>query len=157
MASDLNSVSLIGRLTADPQLQYLAQSGTAIATFSIASNYYAASKGDEVNYFEVTAFGKQAETINTYLKKGKQIAVYGTLRQERWQDKETGANRSKVKIILKEMQMLGSPQGSAMTSDHTEPSRAPVNTNQNQTPQNQTPVEPSVDMNSFDNEDDVPF
>ena len=156
MATDLNSVSLIGRLTADPQLQYLAQSGMAIATFSIASNYYMANKGDEVNYFEITAFGKQAETINTYLKKGKQIAVYGTLRQERWQDKETGANRSKIKIILKEMQMLGGAQsGSAMPVDNTEYSK-PANNNASVN-QNKMPDESSVDMHTFDDDDDVPF
>ena len=104
--SDHNIVTLIGRLTADPQRKYT-QGGMEIAEFSIANNYYVSTKNTtEVNYFDIVAFGKLAETANKYLTKGKQVCISGTLRQERWQDKNTNTTKSKVRIIMQSMQML---------------------------------------------------
>lgn len=151
MASDLNSVSLIGRLTADPQMSYL-PTGMPVVTFSIANNYYVQNKENEVNYFDITAFGKLAETVNTYLRKGKQIAVHGTIRQERWQDKETGGNRSKIKIIMRDMQMLGGRDGeNAAGASYQPQSQAPKSSGNDYTPP------PMPDSVGFDDEDDVPF
>lgn len=104
--SDHNSVILIGRLTVDPQRKYT-QTGKEIAEFSIANNYYISTKKTtEVNYFDVVAFDKLAETVNKYLIKGKQVLISGTLRQERWQDKNTNSTKSKIRIIMQSMQML---------------------------------------------------
>ena len=104
--SDHNIVTLIGRLTADPQRKYT-QGGMEIAEFSIANNYYVSTKNTaEVNYFDILAFGKLAETVSKYLIKGKQVCISGTLRQERWQDKNTNTTKSKVRIIMQSMQML---------------------------------------------------
>ena len=104
--SDHNIVTLIGRLTADPQRKYT-QGGMEIAEFSIANNYYVSTKNTaEVNYFDIVAFGKLAETVSKYLIKGKQVLICGTLRQERWQDKNTNTTKSKVRIIMQSMQML---------------------------------------------------
>ena len=111
--SDHNIVTLIGRLTADPQRKYT-QGGMEIAEFSIANNYYVSTKNTtEVNYFDIVAFGKLAETVSKYLIKGKQVLtpqagsrLCGTLRQERWQDKNTNTTKSKVRIIMQSMQML---------------------------------------------------
>ena len=70
MATDFNNVTLIGRLTADPVSKYL-PSGSAVVEFSIANNYYVSTKNaTEVNYFDVVAFGKMAETVSKYLTKG---------------------------------------------------------------------------------------
>ena len=104
--TDHNGVTLIGRLTSDPQRKYT-QSGMEIAEFSIANNYYISTKNTtEVNYFDIVAFDKLAETANKYLTKGKQVCISGTLRQERWQDKNTNTTKSKVRIIMQSMQML---------------------------------------------------
>lgn len=104
--SDHNAVTLIGRLTADPQRKYT-QNGMEISEFSIANNYYVSTKNTtEVNYFDIVAFDKLAETANKYLTKGKQVCISGTLRQERWQDKNTNTTKSKVRIIMQSMQML---------------------------------------------------
>ena len=104
--ADHNCVTLIGRLTADPQRKYT-QGGMEIAEFSIANNYYVSTKNTtEVNYFDIVAFDKLAETANKYLTKGKQVLICGTLRQERWQDKNTNTTKSKVRIIMQSMQML---------------------------------------------------
>lgn len=104
--ADHNIVSIIGRLTADPQRKYT-QGGKEVAEFSIANNYYVSTKNTtEVNYFDIVAFDKLAETVNKYLTKGKQVCISGTLRQERWQDKNTNTTKSKIRIIMQSMQML---------------------------------------------------
>lgn len=144
MASDFNNVTLIGRLTADPVSKYL-PSGSAVVEFSIANNYYVSTKNaTEVNYFDVVAFGKMAETVSKYLTKGKQVAISGTLRQERWQDKDTNAARSKVRIIMQSMQMLGNnAAGGASASMDTTYSPS---------------ASSGVDLGSFsDDDDEVPF
>lgn len=138
MATDFNNVMLIGRLTADPVAKYL-PSGIAVVEFSIANNYYVSSKNTtEVNYFEVVAFDKIAETVSKYLTKGKQIAINGTLRQERWQDKDTNSNRHRIRIIMKTMQILGSNNTSNMDTAYT-------------------PSTNNVDLGSFEDDDEVPF
>ena len=110
--TDHNSVTLIGRLTSDPQRKYT-QSGMEVAEFSIANNYYISTKNTtEVNYFDIVAFDKLAETANKYLTKGKQVLISGTLRQERWQDKNTNTTKSKVRIIMQSMQMLADKKDS---------------------------------------------
>ncbi|PPS20586.1 single-stranded DNA-binding protein [Brachyspira murdochii] len=116
--SDHNIVTLIGRLTADPQRKYT-QGGMEIAEFSIANNYYVITKNTtEVNYFDIVAFGKLAETVSKYLIKGKQVLISGTLRQERWQDKNTNTTRSKVRIIMQSMQMLSDKKESNNTAQN---------------------------------------
>ena len=144
MASDLNNIMLIGRLTKDPESKYL-PSGSAVVEFSIANNYYVSSKNsNEVNYFDVVAFGKMAETVAKYLTKGKQVAISGTLRQDRWQDKDTNAPRSKVRIIMQSMQMLGSASGGAVN-----------NMDATYTPIPQSGAD--VDLGGFSDDDEVPF
>lgn len=116
--SDFNNVILIGRLTSDPQRKYT-QSGMEVTEFSIANNYYISTKNTtEVNYFDIVAFDKLAETANKYLTKGKQVCISGTLRQERWQDKNTNTIRSKVRIIMQSMQMLADKKESNNTAEN---------------------------------------
>ncbi|MEI0488881.1 single-stranded DNA-binding protein [Brachyspira pulli] len=116
--TDHNGVTLIGRLTSDPQRKYT-QNGMEVAEFSIANNYYISTKNTtEVNYFDIVAFDKLAETANKYLTKGKQVLISGTLRQERWQDKNTNTARSKVRIIMQSMQMLADKKDSNNTTQN---------------------------------------
>lgn len=151
MATDFNNVIIIGRLTADPIEKFL-PSGDAISEFSIANNYYAGNKNStEVNYFEAVAYGKTAETINKYLNKGKQIAINGTLRQERWQDKDTNATRSRVRIIVQTIQMLGaSNTNNSMDNSNYD------NTN-NYSNTSYTPTNMDMSGGFSEEDDDVPF
>ncbi|MCQ2247406.1 MAG: single-stranded DNA-binding protein [Treponema sp.] len=107
-SSDINSVVIVGRLTRDAEVRYLG-TGTAVANISIAVNR-SRREGDrwisEGNFFDVTYFGKGAEAIKPYLTKGKQIAVQGSLRQDRWQDKNSGETRSRVTILADSVQLL---------------------------------------------------
>ena len=109
MANDINRYVVVGRLTGDANLEYT-PGGMAIASFSIAVNH-STKKGDqwvdEANFFDVKAFGRQAENLKPYLTKGKMVGIDGYLRQDRWQDKQTGQNRSKVVIMTNDLQLLG--------------------------------------------------
>ena len=107
--ADINTATLIGRLTKDEVIDYT-PGGMPVGSISLAINRKV-KKGqewvDEVNYFDVAIFGKQAESLKQYLTKGKQIGITGYLKQERWTDKNSGQNRSAVKIIANDIQLLG--------------------------------------------------
>jgi single-strand DNA-binding protein len=110
---DINHVFEIGRLTRDAEVTYT-PGGMPVGKISIAVNRHV-KKGqewvDETNYFDVSLFGKQAEGLKPYLTKGKQIAIDGYLKQDRWQDQTTGQNRSAVKIVANDIQLLGGRDG----------------------------------------------
>jgi single-strand DNA-binding protein len=109
--ADLNHVALIGRLTRDAELKYTA-GGQAVCKFSVAVNRRRKNGDqweDEANYFDIVLWGRQGESLNQYLIKGKQIGVDGELRQDRWQ--QDGQNRSKVEIVANNIQLLGGGQG----------------------------------------------
>lgn len=105
--TDLNSVTVIGRLTKDVDLRVM-QNGTAVGNMSVAVNH-AVKKGeqweDEASFFEVTLWGKQAEALKPYLMKGQQVAVQGYLKQSTWE--KDGEKRSKVVIIADNLQLVG--------------------------------------------------
>ncbi|MCD6342407.1 MAG: single-stranded DNA-binding protein [Spirochaetaceae bacterium] len=113
MATDINKVVLVGRLTRDAEQSYT-QSGFALLKFSIAVNRNR-KQGDqwieEASFFDVTVWGRQGEAIVNYMTKGKQVAVEGQLRQDRWEDKNDGSKRSKVVIDASNIQLLGSRDG----------------------------------------------
>ena len=99
----MNTVSLIGRLGADPQLRYT-QSGTAVATCSIAVPRR--RNRDEIDWFDLTFWGKTAEIASQHLTKGRQIGVTGRLLQERWETQE-GEKRSKVVVVVDSLTFIG--------------------------------------------------
>jgi len=107
MATDINHVVIVGRLTRDAELKFT-NNGTPVCKFSIANNQRRKKEDqwvDEAHFFEVALWGKQAESINQYLKKGKQIGVEGQLRQDRWE--QNGQARSRVEINASNVQLLG--------------------------------------------------
>jgi len=104
---DLNHVVLIGRLTRDAELKYTA-AGQAVCKFSIAVNRRKKSGDqwvDEPNFFDIVVWGRQGESLNQYLVKGKLVGVDGELRQDRWE--QDGQNRSRVEIVAANLQLLG--------------------------------------------------
>ncbi|MGL1892137.1 MAG: single-stranded DNA-binding protein [Spirochaetaceae bacterium] len=107
MAKDINSVTIVGRLTRDSELKYT-NSGFAISKLSLAVNS-TKKDGDqwveEANFIDVTLLGRLGETLNQYLLKGKQIAVIGELKQDRWE--QDGQKRSKVYVLGNNIQLLG--------------------------------------------------
>jgi single-strand DNA-binding protein len=107
--ANLNKVLLIGNLTRDPELRYTPQ-GSAICDLGLAINrQYTTNDGvkkEEVCFVDITAWGRQAETCNRFVKKGSQIFVEGRLKLDSWQDKETGKNRSKLNVVAERIQFL---------------------------------------------------
>lgn len=150
MANDINSVTLVGRLTRDAELKYTG-GGTAVCKLSIAVNRSRKS-GDqwqeEAHFFDIVVWGRQGEAIHQYLTKGKQIAVQGELRQNRWE--QNGQQRSKVEINAQNVQLLGGPGGGRNDSGPSSNSRANSSPDQNNGPSNY-----GGGPEQF--EDDIPF
>lgn len=115
--ADINKVMLVGRLTREAELKYTSN-GFAVASFAIAVNRRR-KNGDqwveEASFFDINLFGKSAEALKQYLVKGKQVAIEGELRQERWE--QEWQSRSKVVVIANNVQLLGGNQVSSSTQD----------------------------------------
>jgi single-strand DNA-binding protein len=111
--ANFNKVILAGNLTRDPEMDYMPSSQTAKTKFGLAVNRKRKSQDGQVHestcFVDCVAFGKQAETINQYMTKGQPILVEGRLHFSQWQDKQTGANRSKLEVVVEGFQFLGAP------------------------------------------------
>ena len=108
MAS-LNKVMIIGNLTRDPELRYTPK-GQAVVDLALAMNrryVVDGEKREEVTYVDVTFWGKGAEIISQYMKKGNPMYIEGRLRLDQWDDKESGKKQSRLKITGEEFQFLG--------------------------------------------------
>ena len=113
MAS-FNRVMLLGNLTRDPQLKYL-PSQTPIAEFGLAMNRkfrtQAGEDREEVCFVDCAAFGRQAEVINQYCQKGKQLFIEGRLKLDTWEDKNGGGKRSRLTVVVENFTLLGGRDG----------------------------------------------
>ena len=108
MARSINQVILMGRLTRDPE-QRTTTTGKTIASFSIAVDR--AGQDDQADFFDVTAWEKTGELVMQYLAKGRRVLVQGRLRQDSWDDKETGKKRSRVEVVANDVTFLDGPNG----------------------------------------------
>ena len=114
MARGINKVILVGNLGADPEVRYTA-GGTAIASLSIATSEQwtdkqSGQKQERTEWHRVKLFGRLAEIAGEYLKKGRQVYVEGSLRTDKYTDKQ-GVERYSTDIIASELQMLGGMGG----------------------------------------------
>jgi len=113
MAS-FNKVILVGNLTRDPELRYTPK-GMAIAKIGLAVNRNWTSesgeKKEEVTFVDVDIFGRTAENVAQYMKKGRPILIEGRLRLDQWDDKQTGQKRSRLGVVAETVQFLGSGGG----------------------------------------------
>jgi len=95
--SDYNRTIIVGNLTRDPELRYTA-GNKAVCNFTIASNRKYKGK-EEATFLDIIAWGKTAETIAEYMKKGSKILLEGSLIQDSWETKK-GEKRTKIKLNL---------------------------------------------------------
>ncbi len=157
---NFNKVILLGNLTRDPELRYTPK-GTAIVKLGMAINRTwkdesGASK-EEVTFVDVDAFGRQAEVIAQYLRKGRQLFVEGRLRLDTWDDKQTGQKRTKMGVVLENFQFVDSggarsgEEGGAAPAARPRPSAASASAAPNAAPS--TPAQDGPPLE----EDDVPF
>jgi single-strand DNA-binding protein len=133
-----NRVIVVGNLTRDPELQYTG-GGQAVCKFSIACNERYTDKSgqkvEKVHFFDVTAWAKTAELVSQYLKKGRSALVEGKLAQDRWDDKDSGAKRSKVYIVAERVQFLGGkPEGEGAAGEGAPAENADAAVGQDEVP-----------------------
>lgn len=106
----LNKVFLIGNLTRDPELR-VTPKGTSICQFGLAVNRQfkdeSGAMRDETTFVDIEAWGKQGELVSKYLTKGSPCFVEGRLRLDQWEDKQSGQKRSRLKVVLDNVQFLG--------------------------------------------------
>lgn len=133
MAKGFNKVILMGNLTRDPEVR-TTPNGQSVANFSLAVNRtWRDANGqtqDSVSYIDCVAWGKAGEIIAQYMQKGRALLVSGRLDQRSWDDKESGAKRSKVEVIVEDFNFVdggsgsndgGAPRASGSNSRSSEP------------------------------------
>jgi single-strand DNA-binding protein len=110
MAGDINRVTLVGRLTRDPELRHL-PSGTPVLEMGVAVNGRmqddAGNWVDKPNFFDVKVYGNQAEMLSQHLSKGRRIGIDGRLDWRSWEAQD-GSKRSKVDVVAQSVQFLDS-------------------------------------------------
>lgn len=151
MAS-FNKVILIGNLTRDPELRYTPK-GTAIAKIGLAVNRVWTSesgeKKEEVTFIDVDIFGRTAENVGQYMRKGRPIMVEGRLKLDQWDDKTTGQKRSRLGVVAETVQFLGSASGGGEGGGAPAPAR--------QRPAAAAPAGEPLEGDAPPESDDVPF
>ncbi len=107
---NLNKVQLMGNLTRDPEVRYTPK-GTAVTDIGLAINRtYSGDDGErreETTFVDITFWGRQAEVIGEYMKKGRPLYVEGRLNLDSWEDKTTGQQRTRLKVVGENFQFLG--------------------------------------------------
>lgn len=151
MARGVNKVILLGNLGNDPDIRYTA-SGAAVANISLATaenwrDKETGEKQERTEWHRVVFFGRLAEIVGEYLRKGSQVYVEGRIQTRKWQDKD-GNDRYTTEIVASEMQMLGGGRGGGSSN------------NFNQSPpsneESDTTAAPRKDSGE-DFDDDIPF
>ncbi len=147
MARGINKVILVGNLGNDPDIRYTA-GGAAVANISLATtdswrDKESGEQQDRTEWHRIVFFGRLAEVVGEYLKKGSQVYVEGRLQTRKWQDK-SGNDRYTTEIVANEMQMLGGRGGGSMPAND----------------QSSAPMSESAPAAASDNDfvdDDIPF
>ena len=149
--ANFNKVILAGNLTRDPELRYTPK-GTAVAQIGMAINRTwkteTGESKEEVTFVDIDAFGRQAEVIAQYMKKGRPFLVEGRLKLDQWEDKNTHQKQSKLKVVLESFSFIDSgrpTETGAPTAPRSKPAAAAPAA---------TTAEPAEEAPP---EDDVPF
>jgi single-strand DNA-binding protein len=112
MARGINKAIIVGNLGRDPEVRYTAN-GSAVANVTVATSEswkdkQSGERQERTEWHRVVFFGRLAEIAEEYLKKGSQVYIEGSIRTQKWQDKESGQDRYTTEIVARDMQMLGS-------------------------------------------------
>ncbi len=158
MAS-FNKVILAGNLTRDPEMRYTPK-GTAVVRITLAVNRtYTGEDGqkkEEVSFIDVDAWGRQAEVISQYMKKGRPLLVEGRLKQDTWEDKNTHQKQSKIKVVLEGFSFIDSRGADSGSGEAARP-RTATAAAAAPAPAAAAPAEATEAEPAAPEEDDVPF
>jgi len=158
MARGVNKVILVGNLGADPEVRYMPNGG-AVTNISIATSEQwtdkaSGQKQERTEWHRVTLFNRMGEIAGEYLKKGSQVYIEGSIRTDKYQDKNSGEDRYSTQIIARDMQLLGgrTDGGGGEFNQSSRPQQSPAQSTQQ--PANTGSV-PTAAGAEFD--DDIPF
>lgn len=158
--ANLNKVMLIGNLTRDPELRHTPK-GTAVTELGLAINRVwfddNKQKQEETTFVDVTFWGRQAESIQQYLTKGRPIFIEGRLQLDTWDDKETGKKRSKLRVIGETFQFVDSKPGSGSNSGGGYSERPQDSSTAPQQRSGPPQGASAAPPNDYQEEDDIPF
>jgi single-strand DNA-binding protein len=150
----LNKALIIGNLTRDPELKAI-PSGIKVCSFSVATNRVWKDKNgarqEAADYHNVVVFGRQAETVAQYMKKGSQVMVEGRMQTRSWDDAATNTKKYRTEVIADRVQFGSTGSGSSSSSSSSS------------APKNAQPQEDSNDLDTIDypeeqiNAEDIPF
>lgn len=147
-----NSTIIVGYLTRDPELRYI-PSGAAVCDFTVAVNEtwktQDGEKRESVSFIDCVTWNGSAENLSKYQRKGSLVLVQGKLRQETWEDKNTGEKRSKLRVVAEKIQFM--PSGKKQDGDKQEDKRGMTNDEVRQVKSG-----PKPEVEGGEN-DDVPF
>lgn len=160
----INKAIIVGNLGKDPEVRY-ANNGSAIASITVATSEQwkdktTGEKQEKTEWHRISAFGRLAEIMGEYLKKGSQVYIEGRIQTRKWQDK-SGQDRYTTEIIANELQMLGSRSGGSTSMGGGGASMgggAPQADFNQDVPQQQAAAPASAaPAPSSDFDDDIPF
>ena len=149
--SSFNKVFLMGNLTRDPQVRHLS-SNSLVTEFGLAcSRRFRTATGEDredTAFVDCTAFGRQAEVLGQFCKKGKPLFVEGRLKYDAWEDKQTGGKRNKLSVVVENFQFVGPRESSERAGNPANPPPAPAS--------KRSPRLPFTEERQFE-EADIPF
>ena len=154
----INKVILFGNLTRDPELRAL-PSGMNVASFSIATNRVFKDKNgakqEQADFHNIVVFGRQADTVSQYLKKGSSAFVEGRMQTSSWDDKKTGEKKYRTEVVAEYVQFGPRGSGSGPSTDST---GSPQAGSRDDDSSAGTSAGPGIDYPKEDiNPDDIPF
>ncbi len=157
MARGVNKAIILGNLGQDPDVRST-NNGASVANITVATSESWTDKNtgqkvEKTEWHRVVFFGRLAEIVGEYLRKGSQVYIEGKLQTRKWQDKN-GLDRYTTEIVGNEMQMLGSKSGGGQRGYAGAPAAPQTNSQGGQMPPQTAPA-PSAPMDDFD--DDIPF
>ena len=127
MPASFNQVTLVGNLTRDIELRRTT-GGTAVTDIALAINDRVKRDGDwveQTTYVDVTLWGRTAEVAEEYLGKGSSALISGRLQMDKWEDRETGKERQKLKVVADRLQLLGGKAEKVSRELDSEPKQNP--------------------------------
>lgn len=127
---DLNKVMLIGRLTNDPEMRQTA-SGQTVVSFGFATgrrwkDSMTGDQKEQTEFHNIVVWGKLAETVNNYARKGKQLYIEGRLQTRSWDDQQSGQKRYKTEVVAENIILLGAPGDGGSSGGGPRRDEAPV-------------------------------
>lgn len=151
----LNKAFIIGNLTRDPELKAL-PSGIKVCSFSVATNRVwkdaNGAKQEAADFHNIVVFGRQAETVAQYMKKGSQVMIEGRMQTRSWDDVGTGTKKYRTEVIADRVQ-FGSSGGASTSGARTSDSQAPKTSAPKEDDQLDTIEYPDEQINA----EDIPF